>query len=43
MDVSPYWPNILRKPPQTSKIPARMMNRLLHPQLGQTPYGPRGP
>ena len=36
----PYWPNIRRQPPITSRIPARTMMKLLQPHPAQGPYRP---
>jgi hypothetical protein len=32
-----------KQPPHTSRIPAKIMNKLLHPHEGQAPYDPLGP
>jgi len=34
---SDHWPNMRRHSPITSRIPARMMKMLLHPQPAQGP------
>jgi hypothetical protein len=32
-----YWPNRFMQPPQTKKIPPRIINKLPQPQLGHKP------